>query len=865
MEDDYDLLDKLNDVDFLDTLPVAVNYLNYFILDAATPLVVNTFFNNILPKDKYAIIYGKILGNNFYVNGIWHNSFINLSSKNYNLSINDTNKNDLIKKIDINLFNSDDFPLPLSYNYFYLLHLNAKTDIIICTEHIIPKNIIYFINQLFYIINNIKITLQQAYNDNSQEFIQKILVLISDNDNQLLVADPFVSNYLDIPNYLSTYEKYYQATYSFDEYLNIKVKQLSIESSNDKLLLNENKNTISFINIFENIAYNIKFHIIGIENNNSNTKNLYNEALNKYKNILENIQSVYYEITDNVITEISPSVYNYTGYSRDELMGMPSVMLFNSVKEREEYIQELREKQQLKNQLLKLIDKNGQIIYCLTNSKMIIENDSPSSSTTKHEKIIGSLMDISDIINYKQKLENRNIELLNLINNDLIGVIYAKVNGEIIVCNALSRQYILGDANDNCHNLLKSKIFTDIIDFNELVEILNNKNKFYKLISINRNNKTSDYDFQATMIQFPHSNEKRVLIFITDVTEKIQINKELNEINLNFNDIIDNIQEPLFIYDEQGILLYANPKFYKYLKYNEQELLNKNISIFTPTPSYDLLLNFKKIRNLKCEKNEITLINKSGIHQLYEAVFSCRYDYKNSSYMAVVLLHNIEEQKMFEKNLLQNINEKENLIKEIHHRTKNNLQLILSMIKLNLQKNINLKNTNAIYVLKDLYNKVSLLSYIQNEMYFANNSNIADIKPLLIKETKRLIQDYNDKIILNLNLPDQIIMHVDVAIAFMLSYMELVYNSIIHAFPKNWQDPTIYIDIEKNDDNLKAKIIDNGIGIQESINKEFGKTLGLSLVESLIKYQLNGRFEIKRNTPNGTIANIELKNIELKK
>jgi len=54
--------------------------------------------------------------------------------------------------------------------------------------------------------------------------------------------------------------------------------------------------------------------------------------------------------------------------------------------------------------------------------------------------------------------------------------------------------------------------------------------------------------------------------------------------------------------------------------------------------------------------------------------------------MAVVLLHNIEEQKMFEKNLLQNINEKENLIKEIHHRTKNNLQLILSMIKLNLQK-----------------------------------------------------------------------------------------------------------------------------------------------------------------------------------
>jgi PAS domain S-box-containing protein len=864
MEDDYDLLDTLNDVDFLDKLPVAVNYLNYFILDAATPLVVNTFFNNILPKDKYAIIYGKNLDNNFYVNGIWQNSFINLSSKKYIFSINDTNNKDLIKKVDINFINSDDFSLPLNYNYFYYIHLNAKSDIIICTEHIIPKNNIYFINQLFYIINNIKITLQQAYKDRSQEFIEKIIVLISDNDNQLLVADPFAANYLDITNYLSSSENFYQATSSFDEYFNFKVKKIDLESSNDKLLLNYN-NTIAFINIYENTTYNIKFHIICLENNNYRTQNLYNESLNKYKNILENIQSVYYEITDNVITEISPSVHNYTGYSRDELIGMPSVMLFYSVQERDEYIRELRENKQLKNQLLKLINKKGQIIYCLTNSKMIIENDSQSNLTTRHEKIIGSLMDITDIINYKQELENRNIELLNLINNDLIGVIYAKINGEIILCNTLSRQYILDDANDKSHNLLKSKNFNDIIDFNELVEILNNNNKFYKLISINRNNKTNDYDLQATMIQLPHSNEKRILIFITDITEKIQINKELNEITLNFKDIIDNIQEPLFIYDEQGILLYANPKFYKYLKYNEHELLNKDISIFTPAPSYELLLDFKKIRNLKCEKNEITLINKTGIHQLYEAVFSCRYNYKNSSNMAVVLLHNIEEQKMFEKNLLQNINEKENLIKEIHHRTKNNLQLILSMIKLNLQKNINLKNTNAIYVLKDLYNKVSLLSYIQNEIYFANNNNTADIKPLLIKETKRLILDYNDKIILNLNLPDQIIMHVDVAIPFMLSYMELVFNSIIHAFPKKWQDPTIYINIEKNEDNLNAKIVDNGIGINESISREYSKTLGLFLVDSLIKYQLNGQFEIKRNTPNGTIASIELKNIELKK
>lgn len=844
MEDDYYLLDTNNDTYLLDTLPVAVNYLNYFILDTATPLVIYTFFKHVLPEKNFIILFCKNLDNNFFINGIWHKSFIDYTTKNFYLSINDSNSNDFIKKVEINYYLDIDFPIPQNH---YYIHLNDKEDIIISTEQIISENIICFLNQLFFIITNIKYNIKHKFNNNTKESIDKILILISDNKNQLLLADPFVSNYLNIQKYLSCYENYLQNQNSLDEYSNIKHKQIQIDSLPDNLLINANKEKVSFIDIYENSINNIKIHSICIENC------LYNESLNKYNTILENIQSVYYEITDNIITEISPSVLNYINYSRDELIGMTSAKLFYSIKEREDYIKELREKKQLKNQLLKLIDKDGNIVYCLTNSKMIIEEN--------HQIIIGSLIDISDIIKSKQELENRNIELINLVNNDLMGVIYANINGEIILCNTLARQYILGDPNDKCHNLLK----TDIIDFNKLIEILNRENKFSQLISITRNNKTHDYDFQATMIKFPHSDEKRILIFITDITEKIQMNKELYDINLNFNDIVDNIEEPLFIYDELGILLYANPKFYKYLKYNVQELLNKNISIFTQASSYDLLLNFKKIKNLKCKKTEITLINKTGIPQLYEAILSYRYNYKNSKYIAVVLLHNIEEQKIYERNLLQNITEKENLIKEIHHRTKNNLQLIISMIKLNLQKNINLKNTNAIYVLKDLYDKISLLSYIQNEMYFSNNNNIADIKPVLIKETKRLIQDYNNKINLNINLPDQIIMHVDVAIPFMLSYIELIFNSIIHAFPKNWENPTIDVEIEKKDDTFIAKIIDNGIGIKEKINREFSKTLGLSLVDSLITYQLGGKFEIKTNSPTGTIAKIELKNIELKK
>lgn len=862
MENDYHSLDFYKSTLSLNSLSLVVTYLNYFVFDKLSPMIINLFFQNIFINENYTLICGHEKNDFFYSK--------NIPINNVNIKINDLdnsfeiikqNNEDYFVEINIkNLYCHDSSDINKN-KYWYFAYLNCANQMLIGFEKPISNEKYLFLNKYLYIVNHIKNTIYNKDNSSKSLNTCQLSILITNKDNQLLLSDPFSLQFFDISQYLSFYNKFLSFERNdlhIEKKLNICIKEIHISNIPDHILQKNYSTVISFINTYtfstNDITEPFTYHIIGLDLQNAIKK--YSDNINNYKNIIENIQSVYYEILDNVIIEISPSVYDFLGYKREELKGKPAVEFFYSAKEREDYINKLRDKKQLKNQLLKLINKDNQLVYCLTNSKMVIENGK--------EKIIGSLTDITEMIKSNKELEKKNIELENLINNDLIGVIYATTDGEVKLCNELAKQYILIDEN-NCL-LTQCNTFKQIINFDELLSTLNNTGKFSKIATITRDNQRYDFDIQASLINYPNSDDKRLLIFITDITEKLQINNELEQINLNFNEVIENIEEPLFIYDQTGTLLYANPKFYKYLNYQESELLNNNISKFTPKDTYDLLINiFKNIKKLKNKKTELSLISKSGKPQLYEAVFSCRYSYRSTSNVAVVLLHNIEERKMYEENLLKNINEKDKLIKEIHHRTKNNLQLILSLIKLNLQKNININNLNAITALRDIYEKVSLLSYLQNELYFAKNSNVADIKAVIVKETNRLIKDFNKKIQLYLDLPDEIIMHVDVAILFMLSYIELIYNSIIHAFPIDWENPTITVKIEKVNNGINLEIIDNGIGISALDIQNFAKTLGLSLVNTLITYQLGGTFDITPLSSTGTQASISLKNILLKK
>ncbi len=200
--------------------------------------------------------------------------------------------------------------------------------------------------------------------------------------------------------------------------------------------------------------------------------------------------------------------------------------------------------------------------------------------------------------------------------------------------------------------------------------------------------------------------------------------------------------------------------------------------------------------------------------------------------------------------------EKELLLGEIHHRVRNNLQIVISLLKMQAERTNNKKIIN---ILEGSQNRIKSMALVHEKLY--QNENYADINisEYLKTLTNRLILTYvtkPDKISLELEISD-ISCTIDTAIPCGLIINELVSNSLKYAFPQE-KDGQIKIAVHSINENLFGlEVSDNGIGIPKDIDFRNAKTMGLYLVKMLTEYQLDGEIELNRT--NGTKFQIRFK------
>ena len=209
-----------------------------------------------------------------------------------------------------------------------------------------------------------------------------------------------------------------------------------------------------------------------------------------------------------------------------------------------------------------------------------------------------------------------------------------------------------------------------------------------------------------------------------------------------------------------------------------------------------------------------------------------------------------------EKELKNSLAEKEVLLREIHHRVKNNMQIISSLLNLQIQFE-DLDET--ISVLKESQGRIKSMAIIHEKLYQSSSLTNINFKEYLEKLILDIYYSYgilNGSIESMLEIRD-INLNIDTAIPLGLIINELVTNSIKYAFPENIG--RIIIKLESNHDQLELTIADNGIGMPDELNLEASKTLGLQLVNSLIN-QLDGRLEL--DTSDGTKFKIIFKELE---
>jgi two-component sensor histidine kinase len=211
------------------------------------------------------------------------------------------------------------------------------------------------------------------------------------------------------------------------------------------------------------------------------------------------------------------------------------------------------------------------------------------------------------------------------------------------------------------------------------------------------------------------------------------------------------------------------------------------------------------------------------------------------------------------------LHEKETLLKEIHHRVKNNLQIIHSMLNLQLPY---IKDEQAVTLFKESQNRIYTMALIHEKLYRAESLAKVDLSEYIRNLVANLFLSYGvteRAVKLEIYVED-ITLDISMVIPCALIINELVSNSLKHAFPESWkragETGRICIDLRRANakDNIILTVSDNGIGLPEGFEIENCTTVGLRLVNMLVK-QLRGTIDQRTNGPAEFTISFKVRNI----
>jgi PAS domain S-box-containing protein len=344
---------------------------------------------------------------------------------------------------------------------------------------------------------------------------------------------------------------------------------------------------------------------------------------------------------------------------------------------------------------------------------------------------------------------------------------------------------------------------------------------------------------------------------VRDVTERIKAEEALRESEARLRQFYESDMLGVYYFDLEGSVTDANDKLLEIVGYTREDLQAGKVSWNKMTPQEYRSLDERTLAELKTigikEPLEKEYIRKDG-SRVPVIVGIATFDQARNEGIAFVL--DITEKKKAEE-ALANIETTRK--KEIHHRIKNNLQVISSLLDLQADK---FDNPRVIEAFRESQNRVISMALIHEELYKGEGTDTLDFSTYIRELAENLFQTYSLKsknIHLLMDLEENVFLNMDTGVPLGIIVNELVSNSLKHAFPgKDKGEIQIKLHREKNgkhkkkDDKATSFILivsDNGVGIPENLNIKDVDSLGIQLITTLAD-QLDGKFELKNN--NGT-------------
>jgi len=354
-----------------------------------------------------------------------------------------------------------------------------------------------------------------------------------------------------------------------------------------------------------------------------------------------------------------------------------------------------------------------------------------------------------------------------------------------------------------------------------------------------------------------------------DITEFKMAEKALNEADQRLANIIDFLPDATFAIDVNGKVISWNRAIEEMTWVWSEEILGKdNYEYSFPfygerRPALIDLVNSsdgeigKHYQNLKRNGKVLTAETEVKLKGDTRTVWIKAVPLEDSegNYMgAIEAIRDITDLRNAEKKLKKSLKEKETLLKEIHHRVKNNLMIISSL--LNLQSHY-IKDKEALDVFRESQNRAKSMAMIHERLYQSTDLKNIDfgeyIRSLTTDLYHSMVSDPS-QVELDLDLED-VRIDINTVVPLGLIVNELVTNSMKYAFPPG-ESGLIKVELCRANENIVLRVSDNGVGFPANVDYKNTNSLGLQLVNNLI-IQIDG--ELKLDKSQGTTFTLRFK------
>lgn len=353
---------------------------------------------------------------------------------------------------------------------------------------------------------------------------------------------------------------------------------------------------------------------------------------------------------------------------------------------------------------------------------------------------------------------------------------------------------------------------------------------------------------RTSLVRDKDGRPQRHVSVLVDITDRLEAQRQTEERRRFLQALFEHAMNPIVIIDDNRRIVEANPAALHYFGYAPEEVIGSQTRLVHLNQS--MFETFAQDVNPKVAaegswRGEWPLLGRDGrLLHVEMAVSALEQDERGRPRTIMAVMHDTTERKLYEEKLRAALEEKEVLLREIHHRVKNNMQIIQSLIWMQSSQ---LDDTAMRQLFSDIEHRISAMALIHETLYQSGNMAHLDLQHYIERLCLSLTELFEG--------PGSLIrwdircgalrLDLDKAVSVGLVLNELVTNALKHAFDQ--RGGTVTIKAEQNDDGQTTIIVaDDGRGLGGEGVAADTRSLGLFLVNGLVERQLKGQLQINK-------------------